>query len=160
MLIWTARFSRKKAVISVIIFGIMMVVLILLTGRPFKDNTTSPILEDNTQRTSYLQSLGWNVESEPVETLQFLFPDTLEEPYLSYNELQLAQGFDLAVCCGKQVIRYTYAITNYPGHTEGVQVNLYVCNEALVAGDICCLGKDGFQKPLMPIDAIQNEIRK
>lgn len=158
MLIWTARFSRKKAVISVIIFGVIMVILILLTGRTPSEKNISPVLTENSQRTAYLQSLGWNVEPEPLETLQFLFPDTLEEPYLSYNELQLTQGFDLAACCGKQVTRYTYAVTNYPDYTEGVQANLYVCEEVLAAGDICYLGKNGFQKPLISIDTLQNSV--
>ena len=155
MLIWTARFSRKKAVFSVILFGIIMVVLILLTGRTTTGNSASPVLADNSQRIAYLQSLGWNVDPEPLETLQFLFPDTLEEPYLSYSELQLAQGFDLSACCGKPVTRYTYSITNYPGQPEGVQANLYICDEVLAAGDLCCLGKDGFQSPLIPRETLQ-----
>ena len=106
MLIWTARFSRKKAVISVLVFGVIMALLILLTGQNPTDSDV-PRLTNNSERVAYLQSLGWEVDSEPLETLQFLFPETLEEPYLSYNELQLSQGFDLTEHCGKQVTRYT-----------------------------------------------------
>jgi hypothetical protein len=83
-----------------------------------------------------------------VETLQFLLPEELTEPYVTYNELQAEQGFDLSACCGKQVSRYTYTVTNYPGRAEGVQVNLYVCEEMPVAGDILCAGADGFQDTL------------
>ena len=84
-----------------------------------------------------------------METLQFLLPAELEEPYLTYNELQSAQGFDLSACCGKQVSRYTYTVTNYPGRAEGVQANLYVCQGRPVAGDILCAGADGFQDTLV-----------
>jgi len=73
----------------------------------------------------------------------------LEEPYLTYNELQDSQGFDLSACCGKQVARYTYTVTNYPGRPEGVQANLYVCEGQPVAGDILCAGADGFQDTLV-----------
>ena len=150
MLIWTAKFSRKKAVAAVIIMGIVMAVLIILTGRmPEDGNTEPPLLTDNTQRVGYLQSLGWEVEPEPVETLQFLLPGTLAEPYLTYNKLQTAQGFDLTPCLGKQVSRYTYTVTNYPGRAEGVQANLYICEDQPVAGDICYLGADGFQEALV-----------
>lgn len=97
------------------------------------------------QRVAYLQSLGWEIETEPLETLQFLLPATLTEPYLSYNQLQKEQGFDLSESCGKQVARYTYAVTNYPGRSTGVQINLYVCEDLPVAGDVCCPGSDGFQ---------------
>lgn len=149
MLIWTTRFSRKKAVLTVIAMGIVMAVLILLTGRTEPGSSAAQItLTDNSQRVEYLRSLGWEVDTEPVETLQFLLPEKLEEPYLSYNELQLSQGLDLSACLGKQVERYTYTVTNYPERPEGVQANLYICEDYPVAGDICCPGAGGFQTGL------------
>ena len=148
MLIWTAKFSRKKAVAAVIAMGIVMAALIILMGR-MDETAEPPLLTDNTQRVTYLQSLGWEVNPEPVETLQFLLPDTLAEPYLTYNKLQTAQGFDLTPCLGKQVSRYTYTVTNYPGRAEGVQANLYICEDRPVAGDICCPGANGFQEALV-----------
>ena len=41
MLIWTTRFSRKKAVLTVIAMGIVMAVLILLTGRTEPGNSST-----------------------------------------------------------------------------------------------------------------------
>ena len=79
----------------------------------------------------------------------------LEEPYLTYSEPQDAQGFDLAACCGKQVARYTYTVTNYPGRPEGVQANLYVCEGRPAAGDILCAGADGFQDTLVYPEAAE-----
>ena len=150
MLIWTAKFSRKKAVAAVIVMGVVIAALIALMGRMTpEESTEAPQLTDNSQRVAYLQSLGWEVEPEPVETLQFLLPDTLAEPYLSYNVLQTAQGFDLTPCLGKQVSRYTYAVTNYPDRAEGIQANLYICEDRPVAGDICCPGANGFQEALV-----------
>ena len=150
MLIWTAKFSRKKAASAVILMGVVMAALIILTGRmPEEPETPLPRLTCNEERVAYLQSLGWEVEPEPIETLQFLLPAELEEPYRSYNELQLSQGFDLTRCCGKQVARYTYAVTNHPGPSENVLANLYVCEEYPAAGDICASGAKGFQNPLI-----------
>ena len=151
MVIWTARFSKKaKAVVLLIVLALAAaaVVFLLLGGR---GGETAPAitLTTNDDRVAYLQSLGWEVEPEPVETLQFLLSEELEEPYVTYNELQAEQGFDLSVCCGKQVSRYTYTVTNYPGRAEGVQANLYVCEGAAVAGDILCAGADGFQETLV-----------
>ena len=150
MLIWTAKFSRKKAAAAVIAMGAVMMLLIVLMGRlPPDEVSETPVLSDNAQRVAYLQSLGWKVETEPVETLQFLLPDTLGEPYLSYNRLQTAQGFDLTPCLGKQLSRYTYTVTNYPDRPAGVQANLYLCDDRPVAGDICCPGAGGFQEALV-----------
>ena len=84
-----------------------MAAAVLLAGRADSREAAEVQLEDNGDRVAYLESLGWQVEAEPVETLQFLLPAELEEPYLTYNELQSAQGFDLSACCGKQVSRYT-----------------------------------------------------
>lgn len=149
MLIVTTRFSKKKAVLTVIAVGAVLALLVILASVfPGSDNDR-PRLSDNTQRVSYLQSLGWEVEPDPLETLQFLLPETLGEPYLTYNRLQKEQGFDLTDSCGKQVTRYTYAVTNYPDRPQGIQLNLYVCEEQPVAGDVCCPGADGFQRALL-----------
>lgn len=150
MVIWTARFSKKaKALLLVVILGLAALAVYLLAGTGGADPAPEVSLTGNEDRVAYLESLGWTVEPEPVETLQFLLPEQLEEPYLTYNELQAEQGFDLSQCCGKQVSRYTYTVTNYPGRAEGVQANLYVCEGAAVAGDILCAGADGFQETLV-----------
>ena len=149
MLIWTTRFSRKKAVFSVLIMGIVMVFLILLAGREdaVQPSPQQP-LTDNAQRITYLESFGWKLDPEPIETLQFLFPEEMSESYLIYNELQKTQGFDLSPCCGKQLSRYTYHVLNHPEKQEGVQANLYICEDLPVAGDIFCSGANGFQTTL------------
>ena len=152
MLIWTARVPKGKTLFAVLTLACLTSVLILLFCLSSAD-AGLPALETNDQRVAYLQSLGWEVTPEPVETLQFLMPETLEEPYLTYNSLQQAQGFDLSACCGKQVTRYTYTVLNYPGYAEGIQANLYVCNETPVAGDLCCTGENGFQTTLIPAES-------
>ena len=150
MLIWTARISKRaKAALAVILAGVLLAVVLLLMGRSDDGQAAQWQLTTNEDRVAYLESLGWQVEPEPVETLQFLLPEKLEEPYLTYNELQDSQGFDLSACCGMQVARYTYTVTNYPGRAEGVQANLYVCEGQPVAGDILCAGADGFQEILV-----------
>ena len=149
MLIWTARVSKKKtAVITAVILVAVLAVVVLVGNQADPAVSGLPQLADNDARVSYLQSMGWEVDPEPVETLQFLLPEKLEEPYLTYNELQDSQGFDLSTACGKQVSRFTYTVTNYPGISQGVQANLYLCEDTVVAGDIFCTGENGFQTTL------------
>ena len=150
MLIQTIRLTRKKAVLAAILAGILMAALILLLGRGGgSEEASAPQLTGNAERVAYLRELGWEVEEEPVTTLQFLLPPQLKGDYVAYNDLQKQQGFDLEACCGKQVTRYTYAVTNYPQRPDGVQLNLYVCEELPVAGDVVCTGADGFQDTLV-----------
>lgn len=150
MLIWTTRFSRKKAGIGILVL-VLAVAAALILGKldPGAAPQEQTLLRTNEDRVAYLQALGWEVDPEPVETLQFLLPETLEEPYVSYNQLQLAQGFDLTQYTGKQVTRYTYTVTNDPRCEQGVQANLYICEEIPVAGDILCTGANGFQDTLV-----------
>ena len=150
MLIQTIRLTRKKAVLAAILAGILMSALILLLGRGGgSEEASAPQLTGNAERVAYLRELGWEVEEEPVTTLQFLLPPQLKGDYVAYNDLQKQQGFDLEACCGKQVTRYTYTVTNYPQRPDGVQLNLYVCEELPVAGDVVCTGADGFQDTLV-----------
>lgn len=149
MMIHTFRLTRKKAALAVILAGALLLALLLLLGRNNEEASPQPLLTGNAERIAYLEDLGWQVAEEPVTTLQFLLPPTLKGDYIAYNELQKAQGFDLERCCGKQVTRYTYTVTNYPQRPEGIQLNLYVCEDLPVAGDVVCTGSDGFQDTLV-----------
>ena len=48
-------------------------------------------LADDPARVSYLQELGWQVESTPVETLDLQLPQELAETWGEYAAMQTAQ---------------------------------------------------------------------
>jgi hypothetical protein len=105
-------------------------------------------LSTNADRVAYLQTWGWKIQSEPVKTFRLQLPETLDASYTTYNKLQQKQGFDLSAYCGKQVIRYTYTVTNYPDRPDGVQINLILCDGIPISGDVVASGRDGFQTGL------------
>jgi hypothetical protein len=149
MFIVTAKLTKRKAVSILIMLAAVAVVIAILVGFLRETGKPSyPSLDSNEMRLAWIGEWGWEVDSEPVETLQLQLPDQLPESYEVYNDLQKEQGFDLADACGQQVTRYTYTVTNYPGRAEGVQLNLYLCDGTPVAGDILCSGEDGFQTGL------------
>ena len=142
--------DTKKAALAVILAGAVLAALILLLGqRGGAGASEQPCLSNNGERVAYLRELGWEIDPEPLTTLQFLLPPKLSGDYITYNDLQKAQGFDLETCCGKQVTRFTYTVTNYPQRPDGVQLNLYICEDLPVAGDVVCTGTDGFQDTLV-----------
>lgn len=150
MFIWSTRLSKKKLVLGgVLIACVLAAALFLPTLLGAEAAPAALPGETNAQRVEYLRNCGWEVVEEPVETFQFLLPEKLEEPYASYNDLQLSQGFDLRPYCGRQLARYTYTLTNYPDRPEGVQANLYVCDGQIIGGDIFCPGAGGFQEALL-----------
>ena len=150
MFILTTHVSRKK-IFRILLAGVTVVVVLLLcfSPHPPENAESETLLKNNADRIAYLQSLGWDVAPEPTESLQLLLPETLPTNYIAYNQIQLAQGFDLNACCGKQLTRYTYTVNNYPDYPKGVQLNLYICDDRVAAGDIIATGVNGFQAGIL-----------
>lgn len=150
MFIWTAKFPALKTLILILAAAAAALAFFMMKVSPLPRSDEAPlVLETNADRVEYLRGLGWEVKEEPIETFEFTLPATLEEPYLSYNALQLPQGYDLGPHCGKNVLRCTYAVTNHPDRETGVQANLYLCDGVPIAGDIFCPGANGFQEALI-----------
>ena len=148
MFIITAKFSRRRAFALAAVACLALALIAL--PRACRKSAEAPAIpaETNEQRLAYLTSLGWAVNDQPIETLSITLGETLEEPYLSYNTLQLEQGFDLTRQCGKTLSRYTYVVTNYPGRPQSCQLDLYVCEGVVAAGDVVCTGENGFMAGL------------
>lgn len=148
MFIITAKCSKRRVVKILLIFALLLSLFLAL--RACRHSSPPPVIAagTNEERLAYLTSLGWEVSEQPIETLSITLGETLEEPYLSYNTLQLEQGFDLTRQCEKTLSRYTYVVTNYPGRPQSCQLDLYVCEGVVAAGDIVCTGENGFMAGL------------
>lgn len=114
MFIITAKCSKRRVVKILLIFALLLSLFLAL--RACRHSSPPPVIAagTNEERIAYLASLGWEVNDQPIETLSVTLGETLEEPYLSYNDLQRSQGFDLTRYCGQTLSRYTYVVTNYP----------------------------------------------
>lgn len=149
MFVLTTRLRKKRA----ILVGVLVILLIAggLLWRGLSRDAEAPeetVLRDNEDRIAYLKELGWEVDEEPIESMDLQLPEELTGSYAAYNELQLAQGFDLRDYLGKGVSRWTYQVRNYPDRPEDVQLNLYLCEGRPIAGDIIAGGEGGFQGTL------------
>ena len=147
MFIVTAKVpKRRNVLLGVLAILILLIAILALHSGESSSEYGTPSLQagTNEERIAYLESLGWKVNAEPIESLRLTLPNTLTEPYLSYNELQLKQGFDLTPYLGKTLERCTYCVTNYPDHPKGCQADLYLYDGVVIAGDIVCTGADGF----------------
>ena len=152
MLIVSAKLSPRKAIAAVVAFGVVLILMILLAGALRRQEAPGQALvtaATEEERAAYLQSLGWEIEPSPTETLEFMLPQPLNESYQEYNQLQLEQGFDLTPYAGMQVKRYSYRVLNYPGYPEDVQADLYLCGEVVIGGDILYCGDSGFVATLV-----------
>ena len=149
MFVLTTRLRKKRAILE----GVLAILLIAggLLWRGLSREAEAPeetVLRDNEDRIAYLKELGWEVDEEPVESMELELPEELTGSYAAYNELQLAQGFDLRDYLGQGVSRWTYQVRNYPDRPEDVQLNLFLCEDRPIAGDIIAGGEGGFQGTL------------
>ena len=143
----TTKLTKAKAVAGVLLGGSALCALIFAVNHFQHNSAPLPSPEgvlSNTDRIAYLQSFGWEVSDSAKETLDLMLPADPSDAFTSYNTIQLDQEMDLTPYCGKRLMRYTYAVFNYPGRESGVQADLYLDGGTVVAGDILAPGDDGF----------------
>ena len=149
MFVLTTRLRKKRAILVGVLVLLLIAGGLLWRGLSHAaDPEPETALRDNEARIAYLRELGWEVDEKPVESMDLQLPEELTGSYAAYNELQLAQGFDLRDYLGKGVSRWTYQVRNYPDRPEDVQLNLYLCEDRPIAGDIIAGGEGGFQGTL------------
>lgn len=101
-------------------------------------------VKTNEQRVALLKSYGWEVEETPAEEADVTIPAEFDRVMENYNALQKSQGFDLSKYKNRDMVRYTYRITNYPDYEGTVYANLLIYKNRVVAGDICSSDVNGF----------------
>lgn len=146
---------KRKPLIKtwlILLAGICFIALILFCGSLQKDTMPSKKAEPaptDRERVAYLTDLGWQVDPVPIESLILTLPAPLDEEFEAYNALQVMQGFDLSPYAGKQIVRYSYLVKNHPSGTENIQINLYLHDNMIIAGDVLGFGDTPFIDTLL-----------
>ena len=106
MLVMTAKVDKKKIIIILAAVVVAVIGLVLLLGGRDSAPTASTGVANNDARVAFLKSFGWDVTTSPVESGQVRIPESGNEVFSRYNELQKSQGYDLSAYAGKTVMRY------------------------------------------------------
>lgn len=101
-------------------------------------------IKTNDERIEFLRQFGYEVKSEPISATEVRIPSEFDKIFLEYNELQKRQGLDLSKYKNKNVMRYTYEITNYEGYDGVVYANMIVYRNRVIGGDVCSADVAGF----------------
>ncbi len=101
-------------------------------------------IKTNDDRVEFLRQFGWEVKTEPVESEEVSIPSEFDKIFTGYNEIQKRQGLDLSKYKKKNVMRYTYEITNYDGYDGTVYANMIVYRNKVIGGDVCSADASGF----------------
>lgn len=145
MVIWTTKLTKKKVAVIVLAVAALICAVILFSPMrklELKNDGTA----DGTKAgcAAFLQSFGWQLDSEPIEIMEVMIPETFDEVYQAYNKIQIEQGYNLEKYAGKTVTMYTYRITNHPSGEAEARANVLTCEERIIGGDVCSLKIDGF----------------
>ena len=141
--------TRRRMALMSLALGLVIGSALLLAGCFGGDKETEVITAaTNEERVAYLEALGWQVEPQPIETLDLQLPEKLEGEWDAYAKLQKGQGLPFSEFAGQAVKRYTYTVTNYPEIPQGVQANLYLWGDQSIGGDVIFTGQGGFQTDL------------
>ena len=101
-------------------------------------------IKTNEDRIDFLRQFGWEVKSEPITASEVRIPSEFDKVFTGYNEIQKRQGLDLSKYKNKNVMRYTYELTNYEGFDGTVYVNMIVYRNRVIGGDVCSADVTGF----------------
>ena len=95
----------------------------------------------------FISYYGWEVDNQPAEVRDVIIPETFDDVYANYNEIQLKQGFNLEKYAGQRVKRWTYIVRNYPETTpedDFIRINILTSDGVVIGGDVCSVKLDGF----------------
>lgn len=136
--------SNKPLLFVILAVLIAAGLFLLFNAKKEADSDKLYTMSTNAERVEYLNSRGWIVNPEPLSKTDIVIPSEFNDTYQGYNDLQLAQGFDLTQYKGKEAVLYTYELLNYPDYPKNIVANLVIVNDRLVAADITLQGENGF----------------
>ena len=149
MMIVSARVSKRKVLTGILVAVGVILLLVFLCQKadadapaPTEEAAVSNEAGTNEQRLAFLRAFGWEVADAPAETQEVRIPETFNEVFTRYNQLQQSQGYDLEPYAGKTVKRYVYAITNHP-NGENYYATVLVHKNQIIGGDITGTGAGG-----------------
>ena len=150
MMVMTAKVDIKKVIAALAaVVGVIIVLILLLGGGNSSAPTAAPSVAGNDGRVQFLKNLGWEISASPAESGQVRIPQTQNQIFSRYNDLQKSAGYDLSDHAGKTVLRYVYKVSNYPGATEPVYATLPVYKDQIIGGDITDTAANGMMRPLV-----------
>lgn len=148
MFVTTLRANTLK-LIGITVLSFMIVAALVIFVPSYESTAASGGINydkvySNSDRVEFISGFGWQVAQTPIEEVTVSIPSEFDTVYLGYNDIQKAQGLNLAKYKGKEVVRYTYEVTNYEVYDGTVYVNLLVYRNKIVGGDVCSADSSGF----------------
>lgn len=145
MFMMTIKWNKKTAILIIALAALVLIALVIgiSRGSAAPDPSLGIQLNSCERRVAYLAAYGWQAAPDSEKAQDIVIPREFNAIYQKYNELQLAQGFDLSDYCGMDARLFTYTVTNHPCGEE-VIAQLILFADQVIGGDIHSTALEGF----------------
>lgn len=127
---------KRKRIRGIIIF-LLFVAAVIITCRIVFNGKEMTVLSDPSQITSFIESNGYIPLSGSLSEEEIIIPSEFNSYYLSYNDIQKLQGFDLTNYKGRSVKKYRCKLDGTP--ENNTYATLLVYEDKLIGADISVL---------------------
>lgn len=142
------KFLKRFVTVLFILVLIMLTALFILRSRTEKERSAALYAPANEDRISFIGRQGLLAEAQ-AEEKSIIIPAAFNDFYNSYNDIQKAQGFNLAQYQGKEAMMYLYPIRNYENGASDVFAALIMIDGKIIGADLRRNSPDGFLLPLI-----------
>ncbi len=157
MFVWSVKGNTLKFVGIICLAAVLMISLLIFVPKNSATASEMTIAENeinfdkvksNGDRVDFLEQFGWEVDRTPEKECVVRIPANFDNIMSSYNDIQKSMGLDLEKYTGKEAVRYTYKVTNYPNYDGTVFANVTIYKNRVIAADVCSSDVDGFIRSL------------
>ncbi|MEE0264693.1 MAG: DUF4830 domain-containing protein [Acutalibacteraceae bacterium] len=154
-----------KGSVAAVLIIVFMLLLVILRITSMSDATTaycdavgkySTAISEEFSTVDFLAQFGIQVSKESEQAAKVTIPSEFNRVYENYNALQQSQGLSLEDYKGKVATKYTYSVTNSLPDTD-VSCNIIVCENKVIAGDLCTAELNGAMTALTDKTLLQSE---
>ncbi len=146
----------KSSIATMLIIAFMFLLLVLRLVSVSKSTTAyceavgkySTVVEGEFSVEDFLKQFDIEIDKATEQAVKIMIPSEFNQVYENYNALQQSQGLDLSDYKGKEAIRYTYNVTNSTSNDD-VRCNVIVCENKVIAGDLCTTALEGAMTSLV-----------
>lgn len=146
MFVMTAKLNKKK--LAAVLLAVVLLIVAVVVALSVIGGSSVQKISSSEDAAVYLESLGWQVDHNPLEVQEIVIPRQFSGVYESYIELQRRQGFKLEEYGGMSATRYTFRVLNYPSGEDCIVADIIVYGSSVIAGDVQSTAIDGFMEGL------------
>lgn len=150
MFVVSIKNAKRKLIAILAVILVIVTLAIVLTklhtgsqNAEYADKKYSLAAGTNEEKITFFKQFGWNAETEPLSVKDVTIPQTFNDVYVNYNNIQKEQGLDLMPYAGKTCKQWVYQITNYP-QQESMRGTILVYNDRVIGGDLSTPELNGF----------------